>query len=55
MRCLDLFAGVGARKGFEDKTKGTLFFDMLRIMKHHKPRPESRNWLSEVKFQINHT
>ena len=32
------FSVIGARKGFEDKTKGTLFFDMLRIMKHHKPR-----------------
>ena len=32
------FSVIGARKGFEDKTKGTLFFDMLRIMKYHKPR-----------------
>ena len=32
------FSVFGTRKGFEDKTKGTLFFDMLRIMKHHRPR-----------------
>ena len=32
------FSVIGARRGFEDKTKGTLFFDMLRIMKHHRPQ-----------------
>ena len=32
------FSSIGSRKGFEDKTKGTLFFDMLRMMKHHQPR-----------------
>ena len=24
--------------GFEDKTQGTLFFDVLRIIKHHRPK-----------------
>jgi len=45
------FSIVGARKGFEDKTKGTLFFDMLRIMKHHKPRMAL---MENVKGLVNH-
>jgi DNA (cytosine-5)-methyltransferase 1 len=28
---------LGRAHGFEDKTQGTLFFDVLRILKHHKP------------------
>lgn len=28
---------LGRSHGFEDKTQGTLFFDVLRIIKHHKP------------------
>lgn len=28
---------LGMAHGFEDKTQGTLFFDVLRIIKHHKP------------------
>ncbi len=32
------FSKAGKRKGFEDKTKGTLFFDILRIIKHKKPK-----------------
>ena len=28
---------LGRAHGFEDKTQGTLFFDVLRIIKHHKP------------------
>lgn len=28
---------LGRAHGFEDKTQGTLFFDVARIIKHHKP------------------
>ncbi len=28
---------LGRAHGFEDKTQGTLFFDVLRIIKHHRP------------------
>ena len=28
---------IGRAHGFMDKTQGTLFFDVLRILKHHKP------------------
>lgn len=31
------FSKAGKRLGFADETKGTLFFDILRIMKYHKP------------------
>lgn len=31
------FSIAGLRKGFED-TRGTLFFDVARIIKHHKPK-----------------
>jgi len=31
------FSVAGYRKGFED-TRGTLFFDVVRIAKHHKPK-----------------
>ena len=31
------FSQAGLKKGFED-TRGTLFFDIARIVKHHKPR-----------------
>lgn len=31
------FSTAGLQKGFEDKTKGTLFFDVLRIINHHQP------------------
>jgi DNA (cytosine-5)-methyltransferase 1 len=31
------FSVAGHRKGFED-TRGTLFFDVVRIAKHHKPK-----------------
>lgn len=30
------FSQAGLKKGFED-TRGTLFFDIVRIVKHHKP------------------
>lgn len=32
------FSKAGKREGFLDKTKGTLFFDVLRIIYYHKPR-----------------
>lgn len=32
------FSVAGKRLGFDDPTKGTLFFDIIRIMKYHKPK-----------------
>jgi len=32
------FSKAGKRLGFADKTKGTLFFDVLRIMEYHHPK-----------------
>lgn len=32
------FSMIGKREGFEHATQGTLFFDVLRIMNHHKPK-----------------
>lgn len=32
------FSKAGKRLGFEDETKGTLFFDICRIMEYHKPK-----------------
>ena len=32
------FSKAGKRLGFEDETKGTLFFDTCRIMEYHKPK-----------------
>lgn len=32
------FSISGKRKGFEDETKGTLFYDVVRIGKHHQPK-----------------
>ena len=29
---------MGREHGFLDKTKGTLFFDICRILQHHKPQ-----------------
>ena len=29
---------LGRSHGFEDETQGTLFFDIVRILRHHKPR-----------------
>lgn len=32
------FSKAGKRLGFEDETKGTLFFDICRILEFHKPK-----------------
>lgn len=32
------FSVAGKRLGFDDPTKGTLFFDIVRIMKYHRPK-----------------
>lgn len=32
------FSKAGKRLGFSDETKGTLFFDILRILKYHHPK-----------------
>lgn len=32
------FSKAGKRLGFADETKGTLFFDICRILKYHKPQ-----------------
>jgi DNA (cytosine-5)-methyltransferase 1 len=32
------FSTIGKRQGFEHKTQGTLFYDVARIIAHHKPR-----------------
>lgn len=32
------FSKAGKRLGFADETKGTLFFDILRILRYHKPK-----------------
>lgn len=32
------FSKAGKRLGFADETKGTLFFDVCRILEHHRPR-----------------
>jgi DNA (cytosine-5)-methyltransferase 1 len=32
------FSYAGLNKGFQDKTRGTLFFDILEILKKHRPK-----------------
>jgi DNA (cytosine-5)-methyltransferase 1 len=32
------FSSIGKRQGFEHKTQGTLFYDVARIISHHKPK-----------------
>lgn len=32
------FSSIGKREGFEHDTQGTLFYDIIRILKHHKPK-----------------
>ena len=44
------FSIAGKRKGFED-TRGTLFFDIARIIKYHKPKVV---FLENVKNLLNH-
>ncbi len=44
------FSNAGLKKGFED-TRGTLFFDIARIVKHHKPKVV---FLENVKGFRNH-
>lgn len=44
------FSIAGKRKGFED-TRGTLFFDVARIINHHKPKIV---FLENVKGLVNH-
>jgi DNA (cytosine-5)-methyltransferase 1 len=45
------FSIAGRRKGFEDETRGTLFFDIKRIIKVKKPKAF---FLENVKGLINH-
>lgn len=44
------FSISGHQKGFED-TRGTLFFDVLRIIKHHQPKVV---FLENVKHLVHH-
>lgn len=32
------FSNIGKREGFSNETQGTLFFDIARILNHHKPK-----------------
>jgi DNA (cytosine-5)-methyltransferase 1 len=32
------FSSIGKREGFKHKTQGTLFYDVARIIDHHKPK-----------------
>ena len=32
------YKSLGRKHGLKDKTKGTLFFDIVRILEHHKPQ-----------------
>lgn len=32
------FSKIGKREGFKNATQGTLFFDIVRILEHHKPK-----------------
>lgn len=45
------FSYAGEKAGFEDKTRGTLFFDICRILKHHKP---AMVFLENVKGLVSH-
>ncbi len=45
------FSIAGKRKGFEDVTRGTLFFDIRRIIKHKQPKAF---FLENVKGLLNH-
>jgi DNA (cytosine-5)-methyltransferase 1 len=45
------FSVAGKRLGFQDDTRGTLFFDIVRIAKEHKPKVL---FLENVKGLVNH-
>lgn len=45
------FSYAGEKAGFEDKTRGTLFFDICRILKYHKP---AMVFLENVKGLVSH-
>ena len=45
------FSYAGEKAGFEDKTRGTLFFDICRILKEHKP---PMVFLENVKGLVSH-
>lgn len=45
------FSYAGEKAGFEDKTRGTLFFDICRILKYHKP---AMVLLENVKGLVSH-
>lgn len=32
------FSSIGKREGFDHPTQGTLFYDVVRILRHHQPR-----------------
>jgi DNA (cytosine-5)-methyltransferase 1 len=32
------FSTIGKRQGFEHPTQGTLFYDVVRILAHHRPK-----------------
>lgn len=45
------FSYAGEKKGFEDQTRGTLFFDICRILEYHKP---PMVFLENVKGLVSH-
>ena len=45
------FSYAGEKKGFEDTTRGTLFFDICRILEYHKPEMV---FLENVKGLVSH-
>ena len=45
------FSIAGKREGFKDQTRGTLFFDVVRIAKYHNPKVL---FLENVKGLLNH-
>lgn len=45
------FSYAGEKKGFEDKTRGTLFFDVCKILEEHKP---PMVFLENVKGLVSH-
>jgi DNA (cytosine-5)-methyltransferase 1 len=45
------FSSIGRRQGFEHPTQGTLFYDVVRIIKYHEPKAFL---LENVKGLVNH-